>query len=143
MAAWRSAKQWPLPNQKRTAYWFGSGTLGTAAPTAPADNGAKDEFTVDYSAEVSPDPRWGLGHDFPELAAHDAKGLSWTTPPLAAFGGTFIVTGPDGNLWITGNNNNILRFNLTAVGPGATTTSVVSSVNPSTVGQSVAFTATC
>jgi hypothetical protein len=61
--------------------------------------------------------------------------------PLATFGGTFIVTGPDGNLWITGNNN-ILRFSVTGAGPAATTTAVVSSVNPSTVGQSVTFTAT-
>src|SRR5439155_11966802 len=58
---------------------------------------------------------------------------------LAAFGGTFIVTGPDGNLWITGNNNNILRFSVTATGPVSTTTGVVSSINPSTVGQSVTF----
>ncbi|HEX4963194.1 MAG TPA: CocE/NonD family hydrolase [Thermoanaerobaculia bacterium] len=94
--AWRSAKKWPLPNERRTKYWFGAGTLGTAAPT---EKGAKDEFTVDYSAEVSPDPRWGLGHDFPELSAHDAKGLTWTTPPLAA---SLEVTGhPVAHLWVS------------------------------------------
>jgi putative CocE/NonD family hydrolase len=94
--AWRSAKQWPLPNERRTKYWFGAGTLGTAAPT---DKGAKDEFTVDYSAEVSPDPRWGLGHDFPELSAHDAKGLTWTTTPLAV---PLEVTGhPIAHLWVS------------------------------------------
>ncbi len=97
--AWRSAKAWPLPNEKRTKYWFGAGTLGTAAPAAPADTGAKDEFTVDYSAEVSPDPRWGLGHDFPELSAHDAKGLTWTTPPLSS---PVEVTGhPIAHLWMS------------------------------------------
>jgi len=98
--AWRSAKQWPLPQEKRTAYWFGAGSLGTAAPAVNGTTkGAKDEFTVDYSAEVSPDPRWGLGHDFPELAAHDAKGLSWTTTPLAA---PLEVTGhPIAHLWIS------------------------------------------
>jgi virginiamycin B lyase len=61
--------------------------------------------------------------------------------PLVTFGGTFIVTGPDGNLWITGNNN-ILRFSVAAAGPVSTTTGVVSSLNPSNVGQSVTFTAT-
>jgi putative CocE/NonD family hydrolase len=86
-AAWRSAKSWPLPNEQRTKYWFGAKTLETATPTG---KGAKDEFTVDYSAEVSPDPRWTLGQEFPELSAHDAKGLTWTTPPLV---GAVEVTG--------------------------------------------------
>jgi len=94
--AWRSAKAWPLPNERRTKYWLGAKTLATAAPT---EKGAKDEFSVDYSAEVSPDPRWGLEQIFPELSAHDAKGLTWTTPPLS---GALEVTGhPIAHLWIS------------------------------------------
>jgi putative CocE/NonD family hydrolase len=94
--AWRSAKAWPLPNERRTKYWFGAKALSTVAPT---ENGAKDEFTVDYSAEVSPDPRWGLEQIFPELSAHDAKGLTWTTTPLS---GAVEVTGhPIAHLWVS------------------------------------------
>jgi putative CocE/NonD family hydrolase len=93
---WRSAKAWPLPTERRTKYWLGAKALGTAAPT---EKGAKDEFTVDYSAAVSPDPRWTLGQTFPELSAHDAKGLTWTTPPLS---GAVEVTGhPVAHLWIS------------------------------------------
>jgi uncharacterized protein len=94
--AWRSAKAWPLPNEQRRKYWLGAKTLEAEPPTAP---GAKDEFTVDYSAEISPDPRWGLGHDFPELSAHDTQGLAWTTAPLT---GALEVTGhPIAHLWVS------------------------------------------
>lgn len=95
--AWRSARTWPLPQEKRTAYWFGdNGSLGTAAPQA---KGAKDEFTVDYTASIAPNPRWSLERTFPELSANDAKGLTYTTPPLTA---PLEVTGhPVVHLWLS------------------------------------------
>ena len=98
--AWRSAKAWPLPNERRTAYWFGPRrSLGTAAPKAALKDKGRDEMTVDYSAAVSPDPRWSLERKFPELSAHDAKGLAYTTPPLAA---PVEVTGhPVVHLWVS------------------------------------------
>jgi uncharacterized protein len=94
--AWHSAPAWPLPQEKRTAYYFGPGkSLGTAAPQGQG----RDEKTVDYSAAVDPDPRWSLETRFPELSAHDAKGLSYTTPPLTA---PLEVTGyPLVHLWIS------------------------------------------
>jgi putative CocE/NonD family hydrolase len=105
--AWRSAKTWPLPQERRTAYWFGpgpsgtvksanDGVLGTDPPKTP---GAKDEYTVDYSAAITPDPRWSVERTIPELSANDAKGLTWTTPPLAA---TVEVTGhPVAHVWVS------------------------------------------
>jgi putative CocE/NonD family hydrolase len=98
--AWRSAKAWPLPNERRTAYWFGPRrSLGTAAPKAAPKDKGRDEMTVDYSAAVDPDPRWSLERKFPELSAHDAKGLTYTTPPLAA---AVEVTGhPVVHLWVS------------------------------------------
>jgi putative CocE/NonD family hydrolase len=96
--AWRSAKAWPLPNERRTAYWFGPRrSLGTAAPSGAKKE--RDEMTVDYSAAIDPDPRWSLERKFPELSAHDAKGLAYTTPPLAA---AIEVTGhPVVHLWVS------------------------------------------
>lgn len=95
--AWRSARTWPLPQEKRTAYWFGdNGSLGTDAPQA---KGVKDEYTVDYSAGIEPNPRWSLERKFPELSANDAKGLTYTTPPLTA---PLEVTGhPVVHLWLS------------------------------------------
>lgn len=95
--AWRSARTWPLPNERRTAYWFGPDrSLGTVAPKAGP---GRDERTVDSSAAISPDPRWSLERKFPELSAHDARGLTYTTPPLAA---PVEVTGyPVVHLWVS------------------------------------------
>jgi uncharacterized protein len=42
---WRSATDWPLPNEKRTSYYLGPKALDT---DAPADG--KDTVTVDYAA---------------------------------------------------------------------------------------------
>jgi len=98
--AWRSARTWPLPQERRTAYWFGrrsrEGALGL---DAPREKGAKDEMTVDESAAVAPNPRWTTAPAAPDLAANDAKGLSYTTAPLTA---PLEVTGhPVVHLWIS------------------------------------------
>jgi putative CocE/NonD family hydrolase len=77
---WRSSKQWPLPNEKRTRYYLAEGALSTAAPSGAA---AKDEATVSY--DVSPNA--------------PAKGLVYETAPL---GTDLQVTGhPVMNLWIS------------------------------------------
>jgi putative CocE/NonD family hydrolase len=96
--AWRSARQWPLPEQKLTPYYFAAdGGLTTQAPTTSA---GRDAWTVDYSASVVPAPRWSLRKSWPEdLSANDAKGLSYTTPPLAA---AVEVTGhPVVRIWLS------------------------------------------
>jgi putative CocE/NonD family hydrolase len=93
--AWRSAPAWPLPQERRTAYFFGPRSLGTTAP----ESGGRDEKGVDYTASISPNPRWTLIRSFPELSANDAKGFSYTTPPLAA---PLEVTGhPVAHLWVS------------------------------------------
>ncbi|HEX6904254.1 MAG TPA: CocE/NonD family hydrolase [Thermoanaerobaculia bacterium] len=93
--AWRSAPTWPLPQERRTPYFFANDRgLGTAAP---ADPGGQDAFTVDYTATADPNPRWGLSRQVPELTNLGAKGLSYTTPPLPR---TVEVTGhPVVHLW--------------------------------------------
>jgi putative CocE/NonD family hydrolase len=95
--AWRSARTWPLPQERRTAYWFGSDRgLGTEAPKS---KGAMDAFTVDYSAAVAPDPRWTIERQFPDLSAQSTQGLTYTTPPLTT---PLEVTGhPVAHLWIS------------------------------------------
>ncbi len=78
---WRSAKRWPLPNEKRTRFYLGKGSLSTAAPTG-ADQ--KDETTVAY--DVTP-------------ANLAAGGLVYETSPLPK---DVQVTGhPSVNLWVS------------------------------------------
>jgi putative CocE/NonD family hydrolase len=78
---WRSAKQWPLPDEKRTRYYLGEASLSTEAPTGVDQ---KDETTVAY--DVTPDNL-------------TAKGLLYETAPLSA---DVEVTGhPAVNLWVS------------------------------------------
>jgi len=79
---WRSAKQWPLPNEQRTRYYLTADrTLGT---TSPSGGDGKDEYTVAY--DVTP------------MNLTD-KGLTYTTPPLDV---DLEITGhPVAELWIS------------------------------------------
>jgi predicted acyl esterase len=78
---WRSARQWPLPNEKRVQYYLGEGSLSTTAPTE-ADQ--KDVTTVAY--DVTP-------------GNMTSKGLIYETAPLSA---DVEVTGhPTINLWVS------------------------------------------
>ncbi|HET9227073.1 MAG TPA: CocE/NonD family hydrolase, partial [Thermoanaerobaculia bacterium] len=95
-SGWRSAKQWPLPQEKRTPYYFSAdGRLTLETPSE-----GRDTWTVDYSASVSPSPRWSTEPGWAEdLSANDAKGISYTTPPLPA---AVEVTGhPVVRLWVS------------------------------------------
>lgn len=103
--AWRSAPTWPLPQERRTSYYFAAGRSGTSKSVndgglgteAPTDEAAQDAFTVDYTATVDPNPRWGLAREIPDLTNLGAKGLTYTTPPLPR---TVEVTGhPVVHLW--------------------------------------------
>jgi putative CocE/NonD family hydrolase len=78
---WRSARQWPLPNEKKTQYYLGEGSLITAEPRGVDQ---KDETTVGY--DVTPDNM-------------TTKGLVYVTAPLSA---DVQVTGhPTINLWVS------------------------------------------
>lgn len=78
---WRSAGQWPLPNEKRTRFYLGKGSLSTTAPTGEDQ---KDEATVAY--ETTPG---GMA----------TRGLVYETAPLGA---DLQVTGhPTINLWVS------------------------------------------
>ncbi len=93
---WRSARQWPLPEEKRTPYYFAAdGRLTLEAPRE-----GRDTWTVDYSASVAPAPRWSTAPTWAEdLSANDAKGITYTTAPLPA---DVEVTGhPVVRLWLS------------------------------------------
>ena len=78
---WRSARQWPLPDEKRIRYYLGEGSLNRTEPSG-ADQ--KDETAVAY--DVRPD-------------AMAAKGLVYETAPLDA---DLQVTGhPAVTLWVS------------------------------------------
>ena len=107
---WQTSDQWPLASQKSTDYDFGTGKTGSVdsvndgflVTDSPVAGSAADAYTVDYSTTTGTKTRWSAVeevHVYPDLRAHDAKALTYTTPPLATY---VEVTGhPVVDLWLT------------------------------------------
>jgi putative CocE/NonD family hydrolase len=82
-----------LPSQKSIAYYFAEGKSGTVGSAndgnlsiiPPAAGSGSDTYTVDYSTTTGTRSRWSAidaGHEYPDMRAHDAKALTYTTAPL-------------------------------------------------------------
>lgn len=110
-AGWHSAWQWPLPEQKLANFYFGGehtgtvksvndGSLSRAISSIP---GAKDFYTVNYSAGSGYYSRWVFS-SYQDLRIHtqslnDRNGLTYTTTPFTS---PLEVTGhPIVHFWIT------------------------------------------
>jgi putative CocE/NonD family hydrolase len=108
--SWQISDQWPLANQKLNPYYFGPGRSGSSASVndgslvtlAPTAASTTDTYTVDYTATTGAKSRWGAvdaGHAYPNLSSHDARALTYTTPPLDK---AVLVTGhPVAHLWLS------------------------------------------
>ncbi len=120
---WRTARDWPPPGQERVDFYFASGRSGSIDSTndgmlrrvVPKSGHGKDEYVVDYSTASGGESRWqggpmnmgrsctfeecGVTGAYPDRAQRDAKGLTFTTPPLEA---DIEVTGHAvAHLWVT------------------------------------------
>ncbi len=107
--SWQTADQWPLPQQRSTAYYFAAGKTGTVASTndgalstqAPTSAAASDSYTVDYTTTTGTKSRWSsvdAAHEYPDMRMNDAKALTYTTGPLDA---NLSVTGhPVVHIWL-------------------------------------------
>jgi len=91
---WQSADAWPMKGPDMTCY-FGDGggdgkasvPAGTLRSSPPADPAAFDRHTVDYTTTTGTRARWTAveeAHHYPDMRLHDARALSYTTPPLQA-----------------------------------------------------------
>jgi putative CocE/NonD family hydrolase len=108
---WRSAWQWPLPEEEPTNYYFLAGPSGSVASAndgllgleTSTDPNGRDDFVVDYSTTTGRTNRWtnayGAAFDYPDMTTNDQKGLTYTTPPLEK---DIELTGhPVVHLWIS------------------------------------------
>ncbi len=106
---WQSSDQWPLETQEPTPYYLGPGKSGTIASVndgglgkaPPVITSSSDAYTVDYSATTGTKSRWGAieeAHSYPDLRTHDAKALTYTTPPLES--GVQVTGHPVMHLWL-------------------------------------------
>jgi len=109
--AWKDATQWPLPQEKPALYYLQAGSSGSIRSTndgwlgekAPEKNSGQDDYPVDYTTSSGPSTRWhnGRGGNFhyADMTDNDAKGLTYTTPPLKA---AIEITGhPVVHLWVS------------------------------------------
>jgi uncharacterized protein len=112
-SGWHSAWKWPLPNEKRTNFYFDgtkAGSVdsvndGSLSLTLPGVTTGVDKYQVDYATTTGTSTRWTAGYNvmspiYPNtLMFNDEKGLTYSTPPLPA---EVEVTGhPVVHLWIT------------------------------------------
>ncbi len=108
---WHSASQWPLQQQTLNKYYLLPGPTGSIksvndgllANTAPTVQTGADTYLADYTTTSGTTSRWdnavGRGFNYPDMAANDAKGLTYTTMPLSE---DLNITGhPVVHLWIT------------------------------------------
>ncbi len=108
---WKFAEQWPLPDSKPVRFYFQAGPSGSIesandgllTKTPPQRDSGQDEYAVDYTTSTGKSTRWhngrGGGFDYPDMAANDAKALTYTTAPLKA---AVTMTGhPIVHLWLT------------------------------------------
>jgi putative CocE/NonD family hydrolase len=99
---WRAASVWPLAEARATDFYFGAGPSGSARSAndgllAASVRGeveearvtgreGRDLYTPDDTATTGTTTRWdnavGGGFGYPDMAANDAKGLTYTTAPL-------------------------------------------------------------
>jgi putative CocE/NonD family hydrolase len=110
--AWRNADTWPIPEAEPTVFYFtegpsgtvvsfNDGALGRVPPTG--DKPVADRHRVDTTATLGPGTRWantyGGATGYPDLAPNDAKGWTYTSPPLEQ--DTEVIGHPIVHLWIT------------------------------------------
>jgi putative CocE/NonD family hydrolase len=107
---WQTSDQWPLAAQKTTAYYFGPGKSGSVASAndgslvldSPKAALSPDTYRVDYSTTTGTKSRWMAveeAHQYPNLAMHDSKALTYTTPPLEP--GLNVAGHPVVHLWLS------------------------------------------
>lgn len=91
---WRQSDQWPIAEATSTAFYFNPGPSesiesvndGLLSEVAP-DTGVREAFTVDYAATSGRSNRFydsvgAKGLEYPDLVAHAATALTYTTAPL-------------------------------------------------------------
>jgi hypothetical protein len=105
-----SADVWPLEEQAMTSYYFGPGEStgkfsindGALNLSPLTDSQAFDAYTVDYSTTTGKNTHWtalAFPSKYKNMKSHDAKSLTYTTPPLTE--ATNIIGHPIIHLWLS------------------------------------------
>ena len=83
---WHTAQHWPPGEEQRQLTLYpGTGRQLVSSPAAAA--AGTDAYTIDYTTTTGEDTRWtavNWQHAYGDLAANDARALSYTSAPLQA-----------------------------------------------------------
>ncbi|MBK9410337.1 MAG: CocE/NonD family hydrolase [Gemmatimonadetes bacterium] len=110
---WRTARRWPIAEARATVFHFGARSRGET-PNANAlarvrEAAGVDTLRVDTTATVGPATRWAATYGgpggYPDLAANDAKGLTYTTEALAA--PVEVIGHPVVHLWVASSAGDV------------------------------------
>ncbi len=108
---WRTAETWPLPETEVMSLFFQPGPSGSASsvndgklsPEPPRAKEGTDRYLVDYSSTSGQKTRWDNtvagDFDYSGIPALEAKGLTYTTAPLAE--DTDVTGHPLLHLWVS------------------------------------------
>ncbi len=106
---WKTSAVWPLPDAVPVREYLAAGRSLTSASAndgklaaAPPKKAGSDAYTVDDEVTTGTATRWdnatGGGFAYPDLADHDARSLTYTTPALKT---DLEVTGfPIAHVWL-------------------------------------------
>ena len=106
---WQISKAWPLKNQEMTRFYFGAGEAGGITSVndgslrlePPTARNSSDTYRVDYTTTTGKKARWtavNWAHRYPNMLSNDAKGLTYTTPPLET--AVRVIGHPVVHLWL-------------------------------------------
>ena len=108
---WRSAWQWPLPNENPTRFYFQQANAGNLSSTLSGELSLqpsqsdmnRDDYIVNYTTTSGTGTRWSNGYsspfNYPDMTQNDKKGLAYTSQPLTS---EMEITGhPVIHLWVT------------------------------------------
>ena len=116
---WRSTSCWPLENETPTDYYFAPGPSGTAASCndgslvrEPGTPNSFEDYVADYTTTSGTTNRWananGGSTGYPDMAANDDKGLTYTSAPLTH---DLEVTGhPIVHVWLSCDTDDIALY---------------------------------
>jgi len=134
---WRACAAWPAQGLRSARMYFSAGRTGTAAsvndgtlspvpPRTSAGGAGADPYSVDFTTTTGVRSRWTAVNwpmRYPDMAANDAKALTYTTAPLDT---VMDVTGhPIARVWLAADVPDLDVFAyLESVDPGGRATYV-------------------
>lgn len=106
---WTTSEKWPVSSMHWAPFYLGGGKESASALLKAVPLDGAITVTADYTQTSGDFTRWSAGYGsqfgYSDMASNDAKGIVFTTPPLAE---PLIITGhPVINVWISATTDDV------------------------------------